>query len=180
MLASRAFMTSVIVGKDLVPRIGLNQLEILRQDIMSMINKSSHSKVSCRLKLSSVNIHDVAVEDYCRELALLFNHRGSWGITCPKFFLPFCGILQPLSPLGELNQRLHTRATVPARQDYSHSPPSLRRRQVRGPWTHKLFSLFVFICNPRSSPVYQAVWADNKDFDQVLISKRMIQVIIFN
>ena len=70
-------MTSVIVGKDLVPRIGLNQLEILRQDIMSMINKSSHSKVNCWLKLSSVNIHDVAVEDYCRELALLFNYRGS-------------------------------------------------------------------------------------------------------
>jgi sn1-specific diacylglycerol lipase len=26
------------------------------------------------------------------------------------------------------------------------------------------------------SPLYRAVWADNKDFDQVLISKWMIQV----
>ena len=27
----------------------------------------------------------------------------------------------------------------------------------------------------RAGPAYQAVWADNKDFDEVLISKRMVQ-----
>ena len=45
MMASRSFMTSVVVGKDIVPRIGLNQLEILRQDIMATIKKSPFSKV---------------------------------------------------------------------------------------------------------------------------------------
>ena len=30
MLASREFMTSVVVGKDVVPRIGMHQLETLR------------------------------------------------------------------------------------------------------------------------------------------------------
>ena len=30
MLASRDFMTSVVVGKDVVPRIGMHQLETLR------------------------------------------------------------------------------------------------------------------------------------------------------
>ena len=30
--------------------------------------------------------------------------------------------------------------------------------------------------NGKGEPVYQAVWADNRDFDQVLISKRMVQV----
>ena len=43
MMASRSFMTSVVVGKDIVPRIGLNQLEILRQDIMATIKKSRFS-----------------------------------------------------------------------------------------------------------------------------------------
>ena len=51
MMASRSFMTSVVVGKDIVPRIGLNQLEILRQDIMTTIKKSRFSKVgSSQLK----------------------------------------------------------------------------------------------------------------------------------
>ena len=27
----------------------------------------------------------------------------------------------------------------------------------------------------RHEPAYQGVWADNKDFDEVLISKRMLQ-----
>ena len=30
MVASKEFMTSVVVGKDVVPRIGMHQLEILR------------------------------------------------------------------------------------------------------------------------------------------------------
>jgi hypothetical protein len=52
MMASRSFMTSVVVGKDIVPRIGLNQLEILRQDIMTTIKKSRFSKVGLsKLKL---------------------------------------------------------------------------------------------------------------------------------
>ena len=52
MMASRSFMTSVVVGKDIVPRIGLNQLEILRQDIMTTIKKSRFSKVvSSKLKM---------------------------------------------------------------------------------------------------------------------------------
>ena len=45
MIASRSFMTSVVVGKDIVPRIGLNQMEVLRQDIMATIKKSPFSKV---------------------------------------------------------------------------------------------------------------------------------------
>ena len=31
-----------------------------------------------------------------------------------------------------------------------------------------------FVCRS-VKPVYQAIWADNKSFDEVLISKRMVQ-----
>ena len=37
MLASRDFMTSVVVGKDAVPRIGMHQAETLRLLVMMMI-----------------------------------------------------------------------------------------------------------------------------------------------
>ena len=46
MFASRSFMTSVVVGKDIVPRIGMHQLETLRHDLMATIKKSQHSKVT--------------------------------------------------------------------------------------------------------------------------------------
>ena len=45
MMASRSFMTSVVVGKDSVPRIGLNQLETLRLQLMEEIKNSKQSKV---------------------------------------------------------------------------------------------------------------------------------------
>ena len=45
MLASKSFMTSVVVGKDIVPRIGLNQLETLRLQLMGEIKNSKQSKV---------------------------------------------------------------------------------------------------------------------------------------
>ena len=43
---SKSFVTSVILGKDVVPRIGLHQLEALRHDLIYAIHKSSDPKVS--------------------------------------------------------------------------------------------------------------------------------------
>ena len=35
---------------------------------------------------------------------------------------------------------------------------------------------FVFSCfRGVTDPIYKAIWADNKSFDEVLISKRMVQ-----
>ena len=45
MEASKEFVTTVIVGKDIVPRIGLHQLEILRHDLIAALNKTQEPKV---------------------------------------------------------------------------------------------------------------------------------------
>lgn len=42
---SKEFVTSVIVGKDVVPRIGLSQMESLRADLINAIKKSQKPKV---------------------------------------------------------------------------------------------------------------------------------------
>ena len=47
---SKEFITSVVVGKDVVPRIGLHQLEQLRSDLMDVIKHSKQSKVRHSLK----------------------------------------------------------------------------------------------------------------------------------
>ena len=45
MVASRSFMVSVVVGKDIVPRLGMHQLEKLRLQLMAEIRNSNQSKV---------------------------------------------------------------------------------------------------------------------------------------
>ena len=45
MLASQSFITSVVVGKDIVPRIGLHQLEMLRHQLVETLHKSNTAKV---------------------------------------------------------------------------------------------------------------------------------------
>lgn len=42
---SQEFITSVVVGKDVVPRIGLRQLESLRADLINAIKRSVDPKV---------------------------------------------------------------------------------------------------------------------------------------
>lgn len=43
---TKEFTVSVVVGKDVVPRIGLNQLESLRADLINAIKRSVDPKVS--------------------------------------------------------------------------------------------------------------------------------------
>ena len=43
---TKSFITSVVVGKDVVPRIGLHQLESMRQDLINVIKKSTQPKVT--------------------------------------------------------------------------------------------------------------------------------------
>ena len=42
--------------------------------------------------------------------------------------------------------------------------------------TFKLFQIRILCRYAKNEPIYQAVWADNYDFDQVLISGCMVQV----
>lgn len=41
---TKEFVTSIVVGKDVVPRLGLHQLETLRSSLMTAINKSTDPK----------------------------------------------------------------------------------------------------------------------------------------
>lgn len=49
---SKSFITSVVVGKDVVPRIGLNQMETFRADLINAIKRSVDPKwktIACTL-----------------------------------------------------------------------------------------------------------------------------------
>ena len=42
---TKSFITSVVLGKDVVPRIGLYQMESLRADLINAIKRSKDPKV---------------------------------------------------------------------------------------------------------------------------------------
>ena len=46
MVASREYMTSVVVGKDVVARLGLHQMETLRHDLIATVRTSKKNKVN--------------------------------------------------------------------------------------------------------------------------------------
>lgn len=48
---SKEFTISAVLGKDVVPRIGLHQMEAMRADVINAIKRSVDSKVSKELKV---------------------------------------------------------------------------------------------------------------------------------
>ena len=51
MQETKSFITTIIVGKDMVPRLGMYQLEKLRSDVLEVLENSRMSKVNYFLAL---------------------------------------------------------------------------------------------------------------------------------
>ncbi|KAL3227234.1 hypothetical protein MRX96_024201 [Rhipicephalus microplus] len=144
---ARTFITSVVLGKDVVPRIGLHQMEALRTDLINAIKRSADPKwkiilggvlCCCPDEVDFDGVEGPTLAD--RDVT---SHPSDATIALTAH--------QPLYPPGRI---IHIVRNHPKDQKYE---PRWRRVM------HK------------NEPVYQALWADNKDFDQVLISPVMIQ-----
>ena len=51
MIASKDYMTSVVMGKDVVPRLGLHQMETLRHELIATVRQSKENKVNICLSI---------------------------------------------------------------------------------------------------------------------------------
>ncbi|KAH8411542.1 hypothetical protein KR215_006471 [Drosophila sulfurigaster] len=158
---SKSFITSVVLGKDVVPRIGLNQMEALRADLINAIQRSVDPKwktISCSViccgcgpePTSVVNMsgQDTHINQYQEE-------RGTARSTSahPTDSSIALTLHQPLYPPGRI---IHI---------VRHHPKPDEQKYDSG-WRNVLKS---------REPVYQAIWADSTDFDEVLISPVMLQ-----
>ncbi|RZF32805.1 hypothetical protein LSTR_LSTR011451 [Laodelphax striatellus] len=150
---TKSFITSVVLGKDVVPRIGLHQMESLRADLINAIRRSKDPKwktISCSvlccgcavMPTSAVELKadPSTVQEYQREkdsARAMAIHPTDSSIALT--------LHQPLYPPGSI---IHV---------VRHHPT--KTEQVL----------------KKHDPVYQALWANNTDFDEVLISPVMIQ-----
>ncbi|KAK9506587.1 hypothetical protein O3M35_008489 [Rhynocoris fuscipes] len=154
-LYTKSFITSVVLGKDVVPRIGLHQMESLRADLINAIKRSRDPKwktITCsvlccgcapmptsavELKADSATMQAYQLEKQSARAAASAVHPSDNTISLT--------LHQPLYPPGSI---IHV---------VRHHPS--KTEQVL----------------KKHDPVYQAIWANNTDFDEVLISPVMIQ-----
>uniref|UniRef100_A0A0A9W875 Diacylglycerol lipase-alpha n=1 Tax=Lygus hesperus TaxID=30085 RepID=A0A0A9W875_LYGHE len=142
---TKSFITSVVLGKDVVPRIGLPQMESLRADLINAIKRSKEPKwktIAC-----SVVCCDGGDEADPETMVAYHNEKMNArdAAVHPSDSTIALTLHQPLYPPGSI---IHVVRHHPSKAD----------RVVK-----------------RRDPVYQAVWANNTDFDEVLISPVMIQ-----
>ncbi|XP_064627221.1 diacylglycerol lipase-alpha-like [Lineus longissimus] len=140
---TKSFITSVVVGKDVVARIGLAQMEGLRSDLINMIKRSEDPKWK-----------------------VIFR---SFNCCCDeeKSFVPVDSF--DLQMERERDQPMHpTDSDLALTTHTPLFPPGKIIHIVRN---HPKSSSL--LCRQRA-PVYQAIIADNTDFDEVLISPTMI------
>ncbi|XP_036318147.1 uncharacterized protein LOC118733064 isoform X2 [Rhagoletis pomonella] len=150
---TKSFITSVVLGKDVVPRIGLHQMEALRADLINAIQRSVDPKwktISCSViccgcgaeptsvvEMSGKDIHINQYQEQRDSARSTSAHPTDSSIALT--------LHQPLYPPGRI---IHI---------VRHHPK---------PEESVLKS---------HEPVYQAIWADTCDFDEVLISPVMLQ-----
>ncbi|XP_065081564.1 diacylglycerol lipase-alpha isoform X2 [Ochlerotatus camptorhynchus] len=150
---SKSFITSVVVGKDVVPRIGLHQMEALRADLINAIQRSIDPKwktIACSViccccgpEPTSVTMMSTKEEHVIRYEQDRTSARQS--TVHPNDNSIALTLHHPLYPPGRI---IHI-----VRHHPSQDEQILKKRE----------------------PVYQAIWADNTAFDEVLISPVMLQ-----
>lgn len=149
---SQEFTTSVVVGKDVVPRLGLRQMESLRADLINAIKRSVDPKwktIACSVMCcgcgstptSAANMEaGGCISEYQRDKDLARSQA-----IIPMDSSIALTLHRPLYPPGRI---IHV-----VRHHPNKGEQVLSKRE----------------------PVYQALWAGPCDFDEVLISPVMIQ-----
>ncbi|XP_015434620.1 PREDICTED: sn1-specific diacylglycerol lipase alpha [Dufourea novaeangliae] len=157
---SQEFITSVVLGKDVVPRIGLRQLESLRADLINAIKRSVDPKwktIACSVMCcgcgstptSAANLEaGGCISEYQRDKDLARSQT-----VVPSDSSIALTLHRPLYPPGRI---IHV----------VRHHPNKGEQKYESRWRQML--------NKRE-PVYQALWAGPCDFDEVLISPVMIQ-----
>ncbi|KOC64223.1 Sn1-specific diacylglycerol lipase alpha [Habropoda laboriosa] len=157
---SQEFITSVVVGKDVVPRIGLRQMESLRADLINAIKRSVDPKwktIACSVMCcgcgstptSAANLEaGGCISEYQRDKDLARSQT-----VVPSDSSIALTLHRPLYPPGRI---IHV----------VRHHPNKGEQKYESRWRQMLH---------KHEPVYQALWAGPCDFDEVLISPVMIQ-----
>ncbi|CAO1396104.1 unnamed protein product [Diamesa serratosioi] len=158
---SKTFITSIVVGKDVVPRIGLHQMEALRADLINAIKRSIDPKwktIACSMICCCCGPEPTSVTEMSTKDSNINAYNQQKETTRHSTVHPNDNSIaltlhHPLYPPGRI---IHI---------VRHHPTSNEHKYEKG-WRQVL---------NKHEPVYQAIWANTSDFDEVLISPVMLQ-----
>uniref|UniRef100_A0A667WGJ2 Diacylglycerol lipase-alpha n=1 Tax=Myripristis murdjan TaxID=586833 RepID=A0A667WGJ2_9TELE len=142
---SKEFVTSVVLGKDLVPRIGLSQLEGFRRHLLEVLQKSNN--------IWSIKWRIIAGGTKC----------------IPKSELPLEEDGPQSQPAAPPSSRLWLHPS-----DLSIALSASTPLYPPGRIIHVVHNHPPETCCGQEEPTYSALWGDNKAFDEVIISPAML------
>ncbi|XP_018331978.1 sn1-specific diacylglycerol lipase alpha isoform X2 [Agrilus planipennis] len=152
---TKSFTISIVVGKDVVPRIGLNQMEALRADLINAIKRSIDSKwkiITCSVVCCCCGAEPTSATELAKKESAIMEYMNSktqvrslGNVRHPSDSSIALTSHEPLYPPGRI---IHVVRHHPKKGEQAFSS---------------------------KEPVYQALWAENTDFDEVLISPVIIQ-----
>ncbi|UYV66257.1 PARVA [Cordylochernes scorpioides] len=195
---TKSFITSVVLGKDVVPRIGLHQMEALRMDLINAIKRSRDPKQKlCRLATCEDMLEMTRTDPEWKDKIITGDETWVYGydpetkrqsaewrgqvhvvqammINMWKVILGCCGREAGFDLTDLVVERRGDVTTHPSDASIAltvHQPLYPPGRIIHIVRSHP------GPCRSRKKfePVYQAVWANTIDFDEVLISPVMIQ-----
>lgn len=151
---SKDFVISIVLGKDIVPRLGLHQMEKLRFDLISAIKQCEMSKWAIIAKSCCFGKKQLSTEEFAREFHMdLGNGDTSNVITTDEF----------------KNLSIHPNdASISLTVHTPLYPPGSIIQLVR---MHPKKSEKII---GKKKPITQAIWSDIRDFNEILISPTMI------
>lgn len=136
---TRSFVISVVVGKDLVPRIGVLQTDAFRQNLLEALKSCSKSKwriicgaTCCRCATTPLDPKDLGLA--MQTIEGLFQRQTAFGPQQTQLSMP-----------GRI---IHVIRSHPRPVSYG-------------------------VC-ATEEPVFQAIWAEHHDFNEILVSPTMI------
>ncbi|XP_015785894.1 sn1-specific diacylglycerol lipase alpha isoform X2 [Tetranychus urticae] len=165
---TKHFITSVVLGKDVVPRLGLHQMESLRFDLINAIKQSKDPKwktiglsfCCCTIdpETDSLNSKESDIEFGSKQESLKLDTlsitAGEKELSAhPDDSSIALTVHQPLYPPGKI---IHIVRNHPKKKEASKNKSW---RNIVG----------------KKEAVYQALWVDNTEYDQIIISPVMIQ-----
>ncbi|XP_053204588.1 diacylglycerol lipase-alpha-like isoform X2 [Panonychus citri] len=196
---TKHFITSVVLGKDVVPRLGLHQMETLRFDLINVIKQSKDPKwktigmgfCCCTLATETETLNSKVTTTSPDGVNNQIKDDGS-GFVIKKSVKPsnsLVGVGQDLishdgkSKINTINCDDITSITGGEKELSAHPDDSSIALTVHQPLYPPGKIIHIVRNHPakeekfvgKKDSVYQALWVDNTEYDQIIISPVMIQ-----
>ncbi|KAH7644150.1 sn1-specific diacylglycerol lipase alpha-like protein [Dermatophagoides farinae] len=192
---SKDFVISIVLGKDIIPRLGLHQMEKLRFDLIKAIKHCDMSKWPIIFKSFRIGSSDINHDEYVKKFKIKSDNIII-SQTVPESFVE-CkhnnnGNSQNISPSSSQTHHHHQQhqhhhhhlsSKEPIENISTHPNDENIQLTVHTPLYPPGSIIHLVKAHPNKSEriigqkqfIIQALWAGYEDFDEILISPSMIR-----